>query len=266
MTWEDVKSWTMQKLPAILAGGGIAAWFTSTVLAVKATPEAINDIEQYKIDHGLAELTFFEKVGACWKRYIPAGTSAVAGTLFIVLSVAEGDRRIALAINANDILVNQLKEYKEYRKTTQEQVGEKKESEIYKETVTEQIRQNPPSEKNTIKQDDFADGNPSCPICYFPDFGIYIYATYDQVLQAVNALGEEILGGIGLSASMNDLIDKLGGRTVTIGDYLGWSTETGIPKIPPKEDVTYTGTPSGNPCWVCRFENPPQYDYNFFRR
>lgn len=265
---DSVKQELNQHAPAYLAALAFTGWATGTVLAVKATPKAMEDIEAKKKELGTDDLSIWDTVGACWKRYIWAAAAATFGTASMIGSVAEGEKKYASVLAANDLLMNSIREYADYRKNTEEQLGKKKEQEIYSQTQAQQVQQNPPTPENTCTstKDTFVSGDPNGPICYFPDFGIYVYASYDQVAQAVNEIGEEILGGVCGSASMNDLLDKLRGTTPTIGEFLGWSLATGIPKIPSKDSITYTGTPNGTPCWVCRFENAPQYEYQFFRR
>jgi len=53
---------------------------------------------------------------------------------------------------------------------------------------------------------------------------------------------------------------------VQCGDFLGWNTETGLIEIPDKDGLRYAGTPNGWPCWILEFANPPQYEYQFFRK
>ena len=56
-----------EKSPEILVGIGLAGMLTSTVLAVKATPKALDILNQEE-----EELTTIEKVNKTWKCYIPA--------------------------------------------------------------------------------------------------------------------------------------------------------------------------------------------------
>ena len=56
-----------EKSPEILVGIGLAGMLTSTVLAVKATPKALDILAQEE-----EELTTVEKVKKTWKCYIPA--------------------------------------------------------------------------------------------------------------------------------------------------------------------------------------------------
>lgn len=263
---DSVKQELNQHAPAYLAALAFTGWATGTVLAVKATPKAMEDIEAKKKELGTDDLSIWDTVGACWKRYIWAAAAATFGTASMIGSVAEGEKKYASVLAANDLLMNSIREYADYRKNTEEQLGKKKEQEIYKQTQEQQMAQNPPTPQNTLVRDPFVQGTPGGPICYFPDFGIYVYASYDDVKAAVNKAGSKIVGSIGGTACLNDIFEEIHAKSTTVGDYLGWNLDTGVPQIPEKEDIIYSGTPvTGDPCWVCPFVNFPQYEYQFFR-
>lgn len=65
--------------PEILTGLGITGMITTTVMAVKATPKALDIIKELE-DKNNTSLKPVEKVKATWKCYIP---SAITGTLSI---------------------------------------------------------------------------------------------------------------------------------------------------------------------------------------
>ena len=263
---DSVKQELNQHAPAYLAALAFTGWVTGTVLVAKATPKAMEDIEAKKKELGTDDLSIWDTVGACWKRYIWAAAAMTFGTASMIGSVAEGEKKYASVLAANDLLMNSIREYADYRKNTEEQLGKKKEQEIYKQTQEQQMAQNPPTPKNTLVRDPFVQGTPGGPICYFPDFGIYVYASYDDVKAAVNKAGAKIVGSIGGTACLNDIFDEIHAKSTTVGDYLGWNLDTGVPQIPEKEDIIYSGTPvTGDPCWVCPFVNFPQYEYQYFR-
>jgi hypothetical protein len=275
--WESMKDGFNDHAPAIFAGLGISGWLTATVLAVKATPKAMEDIEQKKLEEGHENLTVAQTIQASWKRYIWAALSGAAGTGFMIASVSEGNKRYASLAGAYDIAMNGIREYSQYKAAVQQVVGPKQADEIYKQSIQNQVQQNPPTPENTanvpttnnrssVASTDAIEGSSPKPICYIPAFGRYIYLTYDEAAAAVNKLGQDILGGVGGYASMNDFFYEVKAGPIDFGEYLGWSIETGVPKIVDKDMVRYTGTPNGTPCWVLEFTNPPQYEYKFFRQ
>ena len=71
-----------KRSPEILTGIGITGMVTTTILAVKVTPKALDLIakaEDEKFDSGHSEcLTKPEIIKACWKCYIPAAITCTA--------------------------------------------------------------------------------------------------------------------------------------------------------------------------------------------
>ena len=64
-----------KRSPEILIGIGIAGMVTTTVLAVKATPKALELINDKKDELEVEKLTPIETVKATWKCYVPAAVS-----------------------------------------------------------------------------------------------------------------------------------------------------------------------------------------------
>ena len=63
--------------PEILTGIGIAGMITTTVLAVKATPKAIDIIREAEYE-AKEVLSKTEEFKMCWKFYIPSAVACVA--------------------------------------------------------------------------------------------------------------------------------------------------------------------------------------------
>ena len=81
---KSVKSNVGKHSPEILTGLGIVGMVTTTILAVKATPRALDLIaqaEDEKFDNGHgSKLTSIEVVKVAWEPYIPA---TITGTVSI---------------------------------------------------------------------------------------------------------------------------------------------------------------------------------------
>ena len=145
----------------------------------------------------------------------------------------------------------------------QERIGEKKEAEVYSLAAQKNVERTPPPPD---MDKEFIDGQAPKPVCFHASYQRYFYADYETVREAVNKLNYEINNGINGYASLNDFYCEIHVPPTEFGDYVGWNTETGLIRIPEKEDLRYAGTPGGWPCWVLEFENPPQYEYQFFRK
>ena len=110
------------------------------------------------------------------------------------------------------------------------------------------------------------DGQAPQPICCIWFDKRYVYKDYESVLAAVNKINYRIQNSLEGYASLNDLYDEMHVERSETGDRVGWSIETGLIEIPEKENLRYAGTPGGWPCWILEFINPPQYEYQFFRK
>ena len=116
----EVISKVSEKSPEILIGIGLAGMLTSTVLAVKATPKALDILEEHKDE----DLTKFDKVKLTWKCYIPAAVSYCTSTACIIASSNVSLRRNAVLAGAYKVSEAALLEY---RNKVVEVLGEEKE-------------------------------------------------------------------------------------------------------------------------------------------
>lgn len=76
----SVKTATVKHSPEILTGVGIAGMVTTTVMAVRATPKAIQLLDEEKRRQHENKLEPMDVVKTAWKCYIPA---AVTGTVSV---------------------------------------------------------------------------------------------------------------------------------------------------------------------------------------
>lgn len=119
----NMKTTMAKHSPEILTGFGIIGLGTTVVLAVKATPKALEMIEDKKEEEGVSKLTLVDTVKVAWKPYIPAAISFVATTAcFIGANSVHVKRNAALAA-AYKLSETALLEYKDQ---VVETIGEKK--------------------------------------------------------------------------------------------------------------------------------------------
>ena len=236
---------------------------TGTVVAVKVTPKAMEAIEEKKEEEGHQQLTMLQTVQATWRYYIWVLAAELGGATFLIGALKEGEKRLSAVMTVAEAGQNVVREFQDYRRFMAERIGEKKEAEVYNMAAQQTVNRNPPP-ANMDKQ--FIDGQAPEPVCRNQADGRYFYKSYETVLAAVNKLNDEINNGLNGYVSLNDFYSELRVETTDIGDLIGWSTETGLIKIPDKDCLRYAGTPNGWPCWILEFENPPQYEYQFFRK
>ena len=81
---KDIRKFASKRSPEILTGIGIAGMITTTILAVRATPKALELIEEQKEEESVDELSSFEVVKVAWKPYIPAMVTCIASTACLI--------------------------------------------------------------------------------------------------------------------------------------------------------------------------------------
>lgn len=161
--FNTVKKAVGKKSPEILIAFGIAGMITTTVLAVKATPKAMEKIkkaekdkaEEYNRNHADSDIwastlkiTKPEVVKATWKCYIPAAISGAASIACIVGANTVHSKRNAAIATAYKLSEKALTEYKE---ATIEEVGKEKAKAIKDRVAQKQLDNNPLNDSQVKK-------------------------------------------------------------------------------------------------------------------
>lgn len=232
--------------PALLMGVGIVGMAAATVMAVKATPKALEDIAEEKEKLEKDELTPKETIKATWKNYIPA--LAVEATSIICLIGANSIyvKRTAAIATAYKLTEKKLTEYKA---KVVETVGEKKEQFIRDEVAKEKIRHDPVTNGEVIMTDG---GNT---LCYDGCFGRYFRSSYDQIRNAIADLNMDLVRD--MFVSLNEFYDMLGLQPIGAGDYIGWNIDDGTVNVNISSQIASDGTP----CLVIDYDVSPKYDF-----
>jgi len=238
--------------PEILIGIGITGMVTTTVLAVKATPKAIQLIEQKKQELDVDKLTPVETVKTAWKCYIPAAISGTAAIACIIGSNSVHAKRYSALATAYKISETA---FTEYRDKVVETIGEKKERTIRDKTSKEQVEQTPVHKTDIIVT---GKGNT---LCFDPLSHRYFYSDLEKIHRAANTLNYEInTNPFDSGVTLNDFYTEIGLHGTTVGESLGWNLHTGMIKIYPSAQMVEEGEEhEGEPCMVLNFENAPQY-------
>lgn len=252
---KDVRVITSKHCPEILTGLGIAGMITTTVLAVKATPKALQLIEAEKENlkktpDDEPTLKPIEVVKVAWKPYIPAAVTGVVSIGCLVGASSVNARRNAALATAYQLSTTALNEYKD---KVIETVGEVKEKEIRDKVVEERVKKVPENNQSTVVITGKEDEIPFYDIA----FGQLFYSTLEKVDAAVNQINYDMLGN--QYASLNDFYDELGIDRIDIGDSLGWNiSRDGMLEI--SHDRTQVAK-NGKPCFVIEYHVAPAYDY-----
>lgn len=240
--------------PEILIGLGIAGMLTTTVLAVKATPKALQLMEDRKEELEVEKLPPVEIVKATWKCYIPAAISGAVSIACIVGSNSVNAKRNAALAAAYKLSETALVEYQEGVIKT---IGEKKEKTVRDAIAEKHIQENPIN-----KTEIFVTGKGQT-LCLDPLSHRYFYSSKDKIDRVVNKLNYEIAtspfdtDGV----TLNDFYDELGLPGTMTGDSIGWCLRTGLIEYHPGSQIVPEGEEhEGEPCLVIEFVNPPRYD------
>ena len=246
---KTVRTTARKHSPEILTGLGIAGMVTTVVMAVRATPKALNmleDAEEEKYVNEQEELTTFEKVKATWKCYIPA---AVVGTVSIGCLVGASSvnaRRNAALATAYALSESTLKEYQE---KVVEKLGEKKEQEIRDDIAKDHVDRNPISKSEVI-----VTGNGDT-TCFDILSGRYFTSNIEKLRRVENELNRQMR--YDMYVSLNEFYDAIGLDHIKIGDSLGWNIDSGYIELKFSSQLDEHGTP----CLVLDYSLEPRYGY-----
>lgn len=244
---KDVRLSVSKHSPEILLTLGITGMLTSTVLAVKATPRALECIEDKKHELHKDKLTIGETIKATWKCYIPAVLTGTTSIACLVESSSVQAKRTAALATAYKVSETALTEYKEKVVKT---LGEKKEKHIREEIAGDKV------EKMPVKESTVYMTGGGATTFLDPLSERHFLSDINTVKKAQNDLNERMLKDIFGYVSVNDFYDELGLPRTSIGDELGWCVTKG------KIDIDFSSRiDDGKPVIVLDYRVAPRWDY-----
>ena len=212
---KDIRKFASKRSPEILTGIGIAGMITTTILAVRATPKALELIEEQKEEESVDEVSSFEVVKVAWKPYIPAMVTCIASTACLIGASSVNTKRNAALATAYKLSETALSEY---RDKVVETIGEKKERIVRDKVAEERVKKNPVSKNEVI-----VTGNGKT-LCFDPISGRYFMCSIEAIKKAENTLNKQMLHDISGYVSLNEFYDELGLDHTSVGNDLGWNT------------------------------------------
>lgn len=258
---ENVKVSTVKHSPEILTGIGIAGMVTTVVFAVRATPKALELIEEEKRRQNyevrksannnyspITSLKPMEVIKVSWKSYIP---TVVLGSMSIACIIGASSvhaRRITAISTAYKLSETALTEYKE---KVVETIGEKKEQGIRDKVNQERVDKNPVNNSQIIVT---GAGN-----TLFHDVvsNNYFESDIQTVREIINDLNERMLSENYISLS--EFLDEFGLNHTNKSDEIGWNLfRDGQIKI----DFGSAITKDGRACVVLDYLVAPRYDFS----
>lgn len=220
--------------PAILTGMAVCGVFGTVVLAVKATPKALELIDE----DPKKGLTAKEIVQVAWKPYIPA---AVMGTVTIACII--GSNQISSRRNAALVSLYSLAEagLKEYQTKVVETIGEGKERKIRDEISKDRITENPPVNHVIIGTGEN--------LCYDSISGRYFKSSVEEIRQKINSFNHDLI--YNMSSTLNELYYELGLEPIGMGNEVGYTPDELV-----EIDFSSQLTADDKPCVVVNFTLP----------
>ena len=240
--------------PEILMGVGITGMLTTVVLAVKATPKAVELIEDKKVELDVETLPPVEVVKATWKCYVPAAATATASIACLIGSHSVSSRRhtaLAAAYKLSE------KAFSDYRTKVVEVIGDKKERTVHDKVSEEHVKNNPVNRTEIIVT------GKGKSLFFDPLSSRYFYSDMERIKRAENNLNHRILTAPfhNEGVTVNDFYAEIGLPATDVGESLGWNLDIGLIDIYPSPQMADEGSDhEGEPCAVLNFTNPPKYD------
>ena len=245
---QDARASISKHSPEILTTIGIFGMATTAVLAVKATPKALKNIEEVKKAENKDKLTPAEVIKATWRCYIPAVATGVTSAMCLVGANSVHVRRNAAIATAYKISETAFTEYKN---KVVETIGEKKEGEIRDKIAKDK------AETYSHGNTEVVMTNMGDSLCLDAAFGRWFTSSYDKILRVQNDLNRQINSHMKLS--LNEFYTALGLSSVDSGDDVGWNID-----YPLDLHLSATLTEDGKTCIVVSHRIPPRWEYDKF--
>lgn len=253
--FKNVKMVLSKHSPEILTGLGIAGMITTTILAVSATPKALDliaEAEDKKIDNGHNEaLTKVEVVKAAWKPYIPAAITCITSITCLIGASSVHSKHNAALATAYNLSTTALAEYKQ---KVIETVGEKKEQTIRDKVAEERIQKEPANPSTIIVS---GNGNTRC---FDTITKRRFISDIETIKRIVNELNRKMINGEDY-ISLNEFYYELGLDGVSIGDELGWNVARGLIDL----DFSAQLDTDGVPCIVIDYMVVPKRGFDSYQ-
>jgi hypothetical protein len=238
------KSFTKNS-PTILTGLGAAGVVVTAVLAVKATPKAIQLINEKKEKVYLEEtreITTSEKAQAAWMCYVPTVIMGVATITCIISANKINMRRNAAIVSLFSITQSAMETY---QKKVVEQLGAKKETLLRGDIAQDQLNAHPVDGQTVI----FSKGGTTL---FFDAFsGRYFKSDMETINKALNEFNRRLL--IEDYLNINELYDDWGLEPIKGGEWMGWQVDKGLVEI----RISAKVATNGEPCLVIDYSLEP---------
>ena len=235
--------------PTILTGLAVAGFVSTVIFAVKATPKALEILDQEKImrrdyDNG-REITKIDIVKLTWKTYLPTFLMGATSIGCMICANHINLRRNAMITSLYALSETTLKEYQE---KVVETIGENKERKIRDEIKGDKIKNNPPKEGSIILT------GKGDTLCYDVLSGRYFKSDIETIRKIENETNKRLLSNMWVS--LNEVYSDLGLPSIELGRDIGWDVDKML-----EFNFTSKLTEDGRPCLVIDYMVGPRMSY-----
>lgn len=235
--------------PTILTALGITGFVSTVVMAVRATPKAMEildherslrfDEEEMRLDD---QISIQDTVELTWQVYAPATLMGLTSIACIIGASSIASRRQLALTSLYSIAESTLKDYQ--TKVVQT-IGDKKEQKIRSEIAADELVKHPVETKSIIVS------GLGDTLCFDQYTGRYFKGDVVQIQTKVNEFNRQLLSDMRIP--LNDLYSEIGLEPVDSGQHVGWDVEKGLVEVDFSAKMA-----SGNvPCVVLTFTNKP---------
>ena len=232
----------------ILSFMAIAGVVSTTVLAVKATPRAIDEIREISKKNHNGDPNAYTKqeaIEAAWRFYIPAAISGTVTACCILGANVLNQKQQAMLVSAYGYLDQQ---YKEYRKKVNDVFGEGSDEKVVEEIAKDKMRAYRPNGEETL-------------LFYEENYGKIFERTMLEVMDAKYQFNK-LFTTFGY-ATMNDFYDLLSLDNIENGNVLGWTQEDICDFYNPAWidfELELVTLDDGMECYIIKPSIPPMMD------
>jgi hypothetical protein len=237
--------------PTILTSLAVVGLISTTVMAVKATPKALELLEDERYARSAASefgqgtaLTNKDIIKISWRCYIPTTGLAIASICCIIGANSIHVRRTAALASVYGITEAALREY---QSKVIETIGKNKELKVRDEISGDRIKANPPGTSEIIWT-----GKGEV-LCYDTLTGRYFKSSIEHIRQAINTLNRDLMSEMFIT--LNEFYDAIGLAGTKLGEELGWSIERGLVEISFSSQITE----DSEPCLVLNYTVTPKF-------
>lgn len=238
--------------PTILSGIAVAGVVGTAVLAVKATMEAKDVVDQENkaiwddSERPAKLLEPKEVVRLTWRIYIPTGLAGTATIACIIGGNAIGLKQQAAVLGAYTLVEGAFSEYKD---KVHEIIGAQKSRKVDDEIQKDHLEKDLPVDNQVIIT------GLGEQLCYDSLTGRYFKSDIETIRKAANEVNARVLTE--MYASQDEFYALLGLGSTTLGQELGWNIETRI-------DLVFTShlSEGQTPCLAIGYAKLPIYNFD----